>query len=246
LLPRNFKLTIEYDGTDYSGWQIQKNNMTVQGEIEYALQKIFQQNKIKLTGAGRTDAGVHAKEQGAHVFLESIHTPEKIKNALNGNIRKDIWIKTCEEIDPDFHARYSAKVREYRYFISTEYSPLNKNREWYLPRELDLELLEKCAKLIIGKHDFTSFCKANSDVKNKICNVFTCNWTLDKNNLIFTIRANRYLQHMVRYLVGTMTEVARGRYIIDQFKNLLNMHEKNIQVFRAPAHGLYLWRIEYE
>lgn len=245
-MPRNFKLTIEYDGTDYSGWQIQKNSMTVQGEIEHALHKIFQQNIINLIGAGRTDSGVHAIAQVAHVQLESGLSPEKIKNAINGNIRKNIWIKTCEETEPEFHARYSAKIREYRYIISTEYSPLNKNREWYLPRELDLEILNKCAKMITGQHDFTSFCKANSDVNNKICNVFKSNWKLDKNNLTFTIRANRYLQHMVRFLVGTMTEVARGRYALDQFNNLLNMHENNIQVFRAPAHGLYLWRIEYE
>lgn len=245
-MTRNFRFIIEYDGTDFSGWQIQKNGRTIQGEIETALQTVFNNSTIKLTGSGRTDSGVHAMAQVAHVFLDTDFSPGKVLNALNGNIRKDIWIKNCEEVNSDFHARYSARIREYRYFISRDYSPLMKDRQWYLARDLDINLLKECANRVMGEHDFSSFCKATAEVKNKICQVFDCVWNMDKPQLNLVIRANRYLQHMVRYLAGTMTEVARGRYTIEQFSGLLNGEDGEIQVFRAPAHGLYLWSVDYE
>ena len=171
---------------------------------------------------------------------------EKIRTAINGNLTKEIWIKACEMKKGNFHARYSATIREYRYFISTEYSPLHKNREWYLSKKLDFDVMKNCVKLIKGEHNFTNFCKASAEVKNKICKVFNCNLEIESPKIIFSIRANRYLQHMVRYLVGTIIEVGRGRYSLNQFKNLLNVKKENIHVIRAPAHGLYLWRIEYE
>lgn len=243
---KNLRLLIEYDGTKFYGWQIQKSERTVQGEIETALKKIFRTDLITIIGSGRTDSGVHAKAQPAHVKINTNMELEKIQKAINGNIGNDVWIKNCEFVNDEFHSRFDAKIREYRYFLTKSYSPLNRNREWYLPCHLDLKSLEKCAKKIIGNHDFTRFCKANAEVENKVCNVYDTNWNFNLGDGEFIIRANRYLQHMVRYLVGTMVEVARGRYSIKQFESLINNEDNNLMIYRAPAHGLFLWRVEYE
>ena len=218
----------------------------MQGEIESALKKIFNTDSITLFGSGRTDSGVHAKAQLAHVKINSEIKLDKIKNAINGNIGRDVWVNHCEFVDEKFHSRFDARMREYRYFLTDSYSPINRKKEWYLPKELDLNLLDKCAKLILGTHDFTIFCKANAEVENKVCNVFKSKWEFDQGSGEFIILANRYLQHMVRYLVGTMIEVARGRYSVEQFELMLNCRKEDIMVYRAPAHGLYLWRVEYE
>jgi len=246
LKQKNLKLIIEYDGTEFLGWQIQKAGRTVQGEIESAIKKIFNKDSITLIGSGRTDSGVHAKAQTAHVKVTTEMDCEKIRKAINGNIGNDVYISNCGFIDENFHARFQAKVREYFYLMTDSYSPLNRNKEWFLPQKLSDNLLMKCANTIIGTHDFTFFCKANSEVKNKICTIISAEWKIENGRRKFIIRANRYLQHMVRYLVGTMIEVARGRYSIEQFELMLNCKQEDIMVYRAPAHGLYLWRVEYE
>ena len=243
---KNLKLIIEYDGTEFLGWQIQKAGRTVQGEIEYAIKKIFNKDLITLIGSGRTDSGVHAQAQTAHVKVTTEMDCEKIQKAINGNIGNDVYISNCSFIDENFHARFNARVREYHYLMTNSYSPINRKKEWYLPWELDLNLLDKCAKLILGKHDFTRFCKANAEVENKVCNVFKTKWEFNQGSGEFIIQANRYLQYMVRYLVGTVIEVARGRYTVQQFESLINNKQNDIMVYRAPAHGLFLWRVEYE
>ena len=242
---KNLKLIIEYDGSDFLGWQIQKSGRTVQGEIESALKKIFNTNSITLVGSGRTDSGVHAKAQPAHVKLTTQMDLDKIQNAINGNIGRDIWVSKCDFVDLDFHARFDAEEREYRYFLTNLYSPINRKKEWYLPQKVDVVLLKKCAEIINGTHDFTRFCKANAEVENKVCDVFKAEWSFDDSSGKFIIQANRYLQHMVRYLVGTMVEVARGRYAVQQFESMIHNEQNDLMVFRAPAHGLFLWRISY-
>jgi len=240
-------MIIEYDGTDFLGWQIQKSGRTVQGELEFALKKIFNTDSITLIGSGRTDSGVHAKAQPAHVKVETEMKCDKIQRAINGNIGNDIYISKCWFVDENFHARFDAKVREYHYLMTESFSPLNRYKEWFLPRKMNNELLIECSQLISGTKDFTSFCKANSEVENKICTVFTANWEINDTHKMFIIRANRYLQHMVRYLVGTMVEVARGRYTVKQFESMLSGEQSDeILVFRAPACGLFLWKVEYE
>ena len=243
---KNLKLIIEYDGSDFLGWQTQKSGRTVQGEIESALKKIFNTNSITLIGSGRTDSGVHAKAQPANVKLTTQMALDKIQNAINGNIGKDVWVSSCEFVDLDFHARFDAKEREYRYFLTNSYSPINRKKEWFLLRKLDLDLLKKCAEKIKGIHNFTRFCKANAEVENKVCNVFKAKWDIKDGSGKFTIQANRYLEHMVRYLVGTMIEVARGRYSVKEFESLLNNEENDLMVYRAPANGLFLWRVSYD
>lgn len=243
---KNFKLTIQYDGTDFHGWQVQAQGRTVQGDIEKALSKIYPEEKISLIGAGRTDAGVHALALTANINLSAKLSPEKLHQALNGNLDRDIQINSILEVDASFHARFSASAREYEYRLVKSFSPINRNYTSTLKWELDTEKINQCTDLLLGKHDFTSFCKANAEVNNKICTVSLCYWEVFSEQLIFVIRANRFLQHMVRYLVGTMIEVGRGRYSISDFKNLLNNKETSAMVVRAQAQGLFLKKVYYD
>jgi len=239
-------MTIEYDGTNFHGWQIQKNARTAQGDIENALKKIFQLQNINLIGAGRTDAGVHAVAQTANVKLETSMDSEELKNAVNGNIINDIYISNCLEIDHEFHSRFSATKREYEYKISTFYSPINRNNYWNIDHKINTEILSECASLILGEHDFTQLSKKNSEIKNKTCHVYDSTWKYNGNRFYYLIKANRFLHHMVRYLVGVMIEISRGNNLtIDDFKLMLNGVERKI-IFRAPAKGLYLKKIYYE
>ena len=239
-------MTIEYDGTDLYGWQIQKKGRTVQGDIENALKKIFKNKNINLIGAGRTDSGVHAMEQIANVGIDTPMESEELKNAVNGNLTKDIYIKSCIEVNKDFHSRFSAIKREYRYKISTFYSPINRNNYWNIDYDIDYNDLNKCAKLVLGEHDFTQLSKKNMEVKNKICHVYDSIWERDNNKFHYMIKANRFLHHMVRYLVGVMVEVSKkGSLTVDDFKSMLNGDDRKI-IFKAPAKGLYLKKIYYE
>ena len=239
-------MTIQYDGTDFYGWQVQAKGRTVQGDIEKALSIIYPEEKITLLGAGRTDAGVHALGITANVKLPSKLSSNELLQALNGNLNQDVRIDSTEEVEDDFHARFSATAREYEYRFVKLFSPVSRNYTTPLKWEIDKNLLNECAELLPGKHDFTSFCKATAEVDNKICTVFFSNWEESDEMLIFKIKANRFLQHMVRYLAGTMLEVARGRYALSDFNSLLRNKKTNAVVVRAPAQGLYLKKVYYE
>ena len=239
-------MTIQYDGTDFYGWQVQAKGRTVQGDIEKALSIIYPEEKITLLGAGRTDAGVHALGITANVKLPSKLSSNELLQALNGNLNQDVRIDLTEEVEDDFHARFSATAREYEYRFVKLFSPVSRNYTTPLKWEIDKNLLNECAELLPGKHDFTSFCKATAEVDNKICTVFFSNWEESDEMLIFKIKANRFLQHMVRYLAGTMLEVARGRYALSDFNSLLRNKKTKTVVVRAPAQGLYLKKVYYE
>ena len=239
-------MTIQYDGTDFYGWQVQAKGRTVQGDIEKALLIIYPEEKITLLGAGRTDAGVHALGITANVKLPSKLSSNELLQALNGNLNQDVRIDSTEEVEDDFHARFSATAREYEYRFVKLFSPVSRNYTTPLKWEIDKNLLNECAELLPGKHDFTSFCKATAEVDNKICTVFFSNWEESDEMLIFKIKANRFLQHMVRYLAGTMLEVARGRYALSDFNSLLRNKKTKAVVVRAPAQGLYLKKVYYE
>ena len=239
-------MTIQYDGTDFHGWQVQAKGRTVQGDIENALSIIYPEEKITLLGAGRTDAGVHALGLTANIKLPSKLSANELLQALNGNLNQDVRIDSTEIVEDDFHARFSATARKYEYRLVKAFSPVTRNYTTALKWEIDKNLLNKCAELLLGKHDFTSFCKATAEVENKICTVFTSNWEESNEMIIFTIKANRFLQHMVRYLVGTMLEVARGRYTITDFQSLLHCDNPEAVIVRAPAQGLFLKKVYYE
>ena len=239
-------MTIQYDGSDFNGWQVQAQGRTVQGDIESALSIIFSEDKITLYGSGRTDAGVHALAQVAHVELPAHLSPLELRQALNGNLKRDVRIVSVVEADNNFHARFSVTTREYEYHLVKNYSPITRKYAAELKWDINQGLLNDCAAILPGEHDFTSFCKATAEVKNKNCNINEAEWKDVEEKYIFRIRANRFLQHMVRYLVGTMLEVARGRYEAGDFNNLLDGGPTEAVVARAPAQGLFLKKVYYD
>jgi len=244
-LLKHFKLIIEYDGADLHGWQIQKSDRTVQGDLERILRRLCPEETISLIGSGRTDSGVHAKGQVASLSLDTKLDPVALKNALNANLQDDIRIQDCSLTDRGFHARYSATRRTYSYHIVREYSVFTRKCAWWVKYPLDLKILQTCAEIVQGEHDFSRFCKATAEVNNKICDVAESYWTEEKGHLYYTISANRFLQHMVRYLVGTMIEVGRGRYGTKGFTGMINNTCSEMTVVRAPAQGLTLLEVDY-
>tara|TARA_Y100001935_G_C17241378_1_gene475895 strand:- start:405 stop:1145 length:741 start_codon:yes stop_codon:yes gene_type:complete len=243
---KNYKITISYDGTSLHGWQIQKNSRTVQGDIENVLEKIFNQ-KINLIGAGRTDSGVHALGQVANFKVSTSMTPDQLKNALNGNLGRDIFIISCHEVNLDFHSRFSAVKREYIYKIQTNFTPISRNFSWSLDSNfVDINILNECSKLVIGEHDFSQLSKKNVEIENKNCHIYSSKWIVDDSSLNYIISANRFLHHMVRYLVGVMIEVSKKNLLsIDDFESMLNANKRKF-IFKAPSKGLYLNRVLYD
>ena len=241
-----YKLTIQYDGTQFFGWQLQSKERTVQGEIEKAIQIISQsQTRIPIHGAGRTDTGVHALGQVAHVDLESKLDLAELKNALNGNLPLECRIMDVEKILDDFQARFDATARHYQYQCYTGTSILYKNQTWPLP-SLDLAQLNQMAKHIKGNHDFLSFSKVKNDVDHTRCIVYKSEWKSDGKMVNFHITGNRFLHHMVRYLVGTMVAVVEKRFTKDEFLALLKNPQKDVRIFKAPPQGLILIKVDYE
>ena len=243
-MPR-FKLIIQYDGSEYFGWQTQKTGRTIQKLLEKILENFNEENPVKVIGSGRTDSGVHALGQVVHFDLNTLLDTFTLKKALNAKCPEDIFILSCEVVSPDFHARYSAILRTYRYQVYTGTNPLFRNQAWFLP-ELNIALLNNLSKNIIGEQNFLSFSKWNKDVNNTICNISQSSWRIANNMVIFTIKANRFLHHMVRYLTGTMIAVEQNKYSKKEFINLLKYPRKNVALHKAPPQGLFLEKVDYE
>jgi tRNA pseudouridine38-40 synthase len=241
---RKLRLIIEYDGTRFVGWQRQENGISIQGEIERAFKEMLQED-IDVVGAGRTDAGVHARGQTAHLKTGSKLPTAQIMSGLNALLPDDIIVLDISEADSDFHARYSAISRQYSYQIIQIPTALMRNYSWYVKYPLDTDLLRLSAEKITGEHDFKSFCKSGSDVDNFLCNVTESWWNIDQPYLRYTISANRFLRGMVRAVVGTMVDVARGYTPIDDFGNILNKKNRCEAGASAPAKGLTLERVLY-
>ena len=240
-------LLIEYDGTDFAGWQIQPEVRTVQQEIEAALAIIFQE-KVAITASGRTDAGVHALGMVAHAVLpeKTSISLDKLVEAVNGNSARDVVIRSICKVPDDFHARYSTLDREYRYQIFKRKTALYRNFSWFIWDELDLTVMNRVSSLLIGNHDFTSFSKRSDDVDHYRSIIDTSEFKRSGDKLIFTVRANRFVRGMVRSLVGALVEVGRGKLSEEKFTELLNVPtEENRAKYLAPAEGLTLWKIRY-
>jgi len=242
---RNIKLEIEYDGTDFCGWQIQTNVRTVQEELEAALTQLTQE-KIRVYSAGRTDTGVHALGQVVNFKTESCHTERVFQLGLNGILPRDIRVISAEDSQDDFNSRYSARSRNYRYYITTRPVAVGRQYAWYFKKTLDLEKMQKVCSLIVGSHDFNSFCQAGAEVNHHLCNVLQASWIEDSNKLIFNITANRFLHNMVRILVGTFVNIGTGSIDIDEFSRILNAKDRVEAGPTAPPHGLFLVKVFYE
>lgn len=241
---RNIKLLIEYDGTSYVGWQRQENGKSIQAEIECVLKMILQED-VNLIGAGRTDAGVHARGQVANFRTETKLDLYEIKGGLNGLLPDDIAIHEVEEVPIDFHARYSAKERYYSYLITKDPSALMRHFSWFVKYRLDVELMQQATKAILGKHDFESFCKVNSEVDHHVCDVKSAEWIVEGQLLWFRISADRFLHGMVRSLVGTMVDVGRGYLSFSDYLSIMEKKNRAEAGMSAPAKGLVLEKVIY-
>ncbi|MEE8341223.1 MAG: tRNA pseudouridine(38-40) synthase TruA [Candidatus Neomarinimicrobiota bacterium] len=240
-----FKITIQYDGTNYFGWQMQSQKRTIQKEIETSLAPLNADKRVVVTGAGRTDTGVHALGQIAHFNLNTKVKNRALQKAMNARLPSDIRIMDLVTINDEFHARHSAKRRYYRYQCLLGNNLLFKNQSWFAG-EINKSKLDILAKKIIGTQDFQSFSKLNKQSDNTKCNIYESKWNKTDNMLIFNVCGNRFLHHMVRYLVGTMVAAAQDRLSINYFVELLNNPQKQVQIFKAPAEGLILIGIDYE
>lgn len=244
-MPR-YKLTIEYDGTNFSGWQIQPDARTVEGELEEAFSKILQQ-PINLIGQGRTDAGVHARGQVAHVDLpENIKDIQKLIFGVNGLVGHEVQIHSIEPVSDEFHCRFEALYREYSYTMYKRRSPLHRNLAWQLPNACDTHLFYECAHLLVGEFDFAGFSKYNIENYTTKCTILKSEIQEDEDKMVYLIRANRFLRNMVRRIVGTMFKVAEGKLTIKEFQELLNNPDAKVQAFTAPAQGLVLENVFYK
>jgi tRNA pseudouridine38-40 synthase len=267
---RNLRLEIEYDGTGYCGWQIQKNHQvrrslprlrlrllsvaghqlkSIQEVIEKTLQKILQE-KVMIIASGRTDAGVHALGQVANFRTKSVIETAKLKRALNGILPKDIKVSKIEEVGPDFHSRFSAKSKVYRYSVlNRDYPPvLLRNRVYYFPYPLNLRLMRKEAKALLGRHNFKSFQasdKKERDAVRSIKIIKIIKIKKDKDLLNFEIEADGFLYNMVRNIVGTLLEIGRGRFPPASAARILKTKDRRLAGPTLPACGLCLLKVKY-
>lgn len=240
----NYLLSIQYDGTNYNGWQYQSNARTVQEEIEKSIKKILRK-QIKIIGSGRTDTGVHALDQKANFRIEEILNLYEFKYSLNSILPKDIAIKDISLVSEEFHARFDAKKRTYIYLISDKKSPFYFNYSYFYPVKLDIDYLNNISKTIIGEKDFSAFCKKNIELDNKICNVFDAYWIKKKDMTIFKISSNRYLRGMVRAIVGTLLNAEKNKLSDEEVEILIKKQNREFAGENVPAKGLFLYKVEY-
>ncbi|MBI2258827.1 MAG: tRNA pseudouridine(38-40) synthase TruA [Flavobacteriia bacterium] len=240
-----YKCCIQYDGSAYFGWQKQKKQISVQEEIENTLSQLFNK-KVDIVGCGRTDTGVHANFYVLHFDLEKIYDENELLYKLNKMLTKNIAVLSMEKVDSNFHARFSAKKRTYRYFIHTFKNPFLSAYSLLFTSQLNLELMNECAEILLGTHDFTSFSKAHTDVKTNICTVFSASWKKEKDKIYFEISADRFLRNMVRAIVGTLIDVGLEKLNKEDFLQIILEKNRNKAKKSVAAHGLFLWNVEYE
>jgi tRNA pseudouridine38-40 synthase len=241
---RNIKLLLEYEGTAFAGWQVQPEQRTVQGVLESALSKMTGE-KVTLIGSGRTDAGVHASGQVANFKTEADIPLKAFNEGLNSLLPRDVAVLKAEEADQDFHSRFGATSRLYRYQIITRRSPLLERYAWRIIYHLDREVLPELCPAILGQHDFTAFASAQAEVDNFTVNVARAGWRDYGGVLSFEIMADRFLHNMVRILVGTMIDVARGHLKAEDMARILGSRDRTLAGKTAPACGLCLVKVEY-
>lgn len=244
---RNIKLTIEYDGTHYLGWQRQKRGPTIQETIETAIEKITK-NGVKLIGSGRTDSGVHALGQVANFKTASGLPAYQFQNALNSTLPRDISILKSEEVDVSFHAQFNAKTKSYAYIILYRPYPsaLERVRAWHIPFTLHLPEMKEASKALIGEHDFRAFGLSTHTLRSTVRKVSRLEISLRENdNLCFEIEATGFLKRMARLIVGTLIQVGRHRMTIDELREILESGERTKFVRAAPPWGLYLKDVKY-
>jgi len=244
---RTLVLTVSYDGRPYAGWQEQPNVPTVQGLLQSAISKIIGYPVI-IGGSGRTDSGVHATEQCAHLELpDEFDLPcEKLIRAINYYLPYDIAVNRLAIVNFKFHSRFDAISRQYKYYVHTRKDIFKRHHSYYCKFPLNFDTLSKSAEIFLGVNDFTTFSKYNPDLTHNLCRVTHSKWEeIQKDELVYTIQANHFVYGMVRSLVGSMIVTARGKRDIDDLKFSLDLKDRKLNSPLAPAHGLFLTKVEY-
>jgi len=243
LLP-NYKLHIQYDGTNYCGWQIQNNQPSVQQTLKDAIEILIRE-KISLNGSGRTDSGVHALGQVANFSCEQKLGLYRFRYSLNNTIPDDIAVTEIEEVDASFHSRYDAVSRTYLYFISNKKTPFFKRFTSFYYSPLDISYLNQLSKWLIGERDYTSFTKHEAETENKVCTIISAQWRTLNEFSIFRIEANRFLHGMVRTIVGTLLAFHTEKKTMDELTKIIEAKDRKTAGEAVSAKGLFLYKVKY-
>ncbi|MCM8771704.1 MAG: tRNA pseudouridine(38-40) synthase TruA [Candidatus Omnitrophica bacterium] len=248
---KNFKIIVSFAGKDYYGWQKQKDKNTVQEKIEKALQEIFKFN-VKVNGCGRTDSKAHGINYVANFKVKTRLKPENIKNALNSKLPSSIYVKDVIEVPPEFHARYSAKRKIYRYIISLQKTPFLEDFAYYLKEKVDIEKMKEISKLFIGKHDFKSFQSSGSNIKNTVREIYNIDIKKEKffldedvELIIIDIEGSGFLYKMVRNMIGTLIYAGTGKIEIEKVKEIIEKKDRKLAPPPVPAKGLFFKYAKY-
>src|SRR3990172_7606789 len=241
-----FKLTIEYDGTGYHGWQVQPGMSTIQGVLEHAMERIIGTH-VHVKGAGRTDAGVHALGQVASLRADFRHPPETVRQALTSLLPPDIVVTRVEEVSDGFDAQRSAQWKRYRYTLLTRPYPsaLERRSALFVPRPLQIDAMVAGAEVLIGQHDFTSFQAAQSSAKHPVRQVFLAQFRQEVEHLLFEIAADGFLRHMIRIIIGTLLDVGRGKLTPPDVKSILEAKDRNRASKTLSSNALWLLEVGY-
>ena len=236
-------LEVSYRGTNYSGFQSQKNANTIQAEVEKAFKTLLKE-EIQLTGSSRTDTGVHALQNYFHFDTKSELSSQLLYN-LNAILPGEIAARNLHKVKDEAHCRFDAISREYKYYIYQKKNPFLEDNAYYYPYTLDLELMQKAATIIKEYSDFTSFSKKNTQVKSFTCDVQESHWTIERECFVYHVKANRFLRGMVRALVATMLKVGRNKTNLDTFRTIIESQDCTLADFSAPPDGLFLVQVAF-
>jgi len=241
---QRYFIELSYDGTNYHGWQVQPNAVTVQEVLDRALATILR-TPIETVGCGRTDTGVHATEFFAHYEVGSSMTIDKVVHSLNGILPSDIAIKNIFPVDGEMHARFSATLRSYQYHIHFNKDPFKHGYSWLLRDEPDIDLMNQAAQIIMQYTDFSCFSKSNTQVKTNNCKISRAEWLRTDDGMVFHISADRFLRNMVRAVVGTLLMVGRKEVTPEGIREIINSKDRSNAGTSVPACGLYLTEVKY-
>lgn len=239
-------LKLAYKGTDFHGWQNQPETITVQGEIEKSLSVLLRE-PCEIVGCGRTDTGVHASDYYAHFDSDQTLDIDLLRYQLNATLPKTIVIYNILKTHDDFHARFDALSRTYKYYIILGHDPFKLDTTWQIPNtRFDVNTMNQAADILLQHTDFKSFSRSKTDVKHYNCNITEAFWKHDNYELVFTISANRFLRNMVRAIVGTLIEVGTGKISVSDFETIIKSRDRSVAGKSVPAQGLFLNHIIYE